>query len=218
MSFNVFLVAISVPGYLQIPDLSDFVVLEGSIHGKGSTAEIVKGTLKYPPKTQVAVKFIDPKETSVDLFRYEVSIMGKLPKSHPNLVQILGFSEEPRRCIVMKFYPYSLRTLLNSVLSERTLGIRYAILSDIASGMHAIHSKHIIHFDLKPGNILIEIQEDGSFTCRICDFGYAKFQLDSGNLQLVAGMKTPKVNGLTIRYAAPEVNQKMLTIPIILNC
>ena len=71
--------------------------------------------------------------------------------------------------------------------------------------MKAIHEKNIIHFDLKPQNVLIDILPDLSFDCVICDFGFANF-LEDGRRQLVAGMKAPTVTGITPRYAAPEVN------------
>jgi hypothetical protein len=38
----------------------------------------------------------------------------------------------------------------------------------------------------------------------ICDFGFADFTADAER-DLVAGMKKPSDNGMTIRYAAPEV-------------
>ena len=42
-----------------------------------------------------------------------------------------------------------------------------------------------------------------SFTCLICDFGFAHFLGDG--LSVVSGLRTPKTTGLTYRYAAPEL-------------
>jgi len=47
----------------------------------------------------------------------------------------------------------------------------YNLAIDIAKGMTALHSASIIHFDLKPANIVIEAQSEGMFKSAITDFG-----------------------------------------------
>ena len=61
------------------------------------------------------------------------------------------------------------------------------------------------HLFLCLGNILTDsnIHSESNFV--ICDFGFADFSDEAGR-QFVAGMKKPSVQGMTIRYAAPEVN------------
>jgi len=58
------------------------------------------------------------------------------------------------------------------------------------SGLHNIHSKGLIHFDIKPDNILLSNREEALLS----DFGLAK--------QMQLGIARP--NGLYIRMAPPE--------------
>ena len=57
--------------------------------------------------------------------------------------------------------------------------------SEIASGMAYIHSNSMIHFDLKPANVLL----DASSKCKICDLGIAKLTGDAamGTIGMTAG-------------------------------
>jgi serine/threonine-protein kinase len=49
------------------------------------------------------------------------------------------------------------------------------IAHDIASGVAAIHSQGLVHGDLKPGNVMVTTNQDGSFgKAMVLDFGFAK--------------------------------------------
>ena len=87
-----------------------------------------------------------------------------------------------------------------------------------------IHIFNIVHFDLKPQNVLLEIKADQTFKCVICDFGFATVigtervqsqgQGQTGMTQhfnrggVVKGLDRPDNAGLTTQYAAPEVSQR----------
>ena len=192
---------------MKISNLEQKIAVEERI-GEGGTANIVKGRFTDPSLIaqsgilHVAVKYVDF-SVSEESFRYEITIMSKLPKNHPNIVMFLGYGDSPRS-MVLKFYQMSLKGLLASPDFERSESTIYDMVFGIANGMKAIHEKNIIHFDLKPQNILIDVMPDLTFNCVICDFGFANF-VNDGKRQLVAGMKAPNAVGLTLRYAAPEV-------------
>ena len=61
-------------------------------------------------------------------------------------------------------------------------------------GVSAIHHRNIIHRDLKCENIFLQKNKNGSYTCKIGDFGLAKVVLD-----------TTKTSCGTIYFMAPEV-------------
>ena len=197
------------PGYLRINNLNQKIIIDEDV-GKGKTARIVKVKLTDPALISiskgfeyVAIKYIEDR-VSRDSFRYEIAIMSMLPVNHPNIVKLIGYSDSPR-CLVLKFYETSLDKLLSQPNFERSQSNISHIVSDIAKGMKAIHEKEVVHFDLKPQNVLVDVQSDSTCNYVICDFGYANFVSD-GKRQRVAGMKEPETMGMTIRYAAPEVS------------
>lgn len=79
--------------------------------------------------------------------------------------------------------------------------------------MSEIHAVGIVHFDLKPANVLMEMSGDGLCRCVICDFGFANFVNDA-KANLVKGLKTPTSLGITARYAAPELFKKISNFEI----
>lgn len=54
---------------------------------------------------------------------------------------------------------------------------------EIAHGLSYMHSKNILHLDLKPQNILLH-STAGSLVCKIVDFGVMLLLLDCGSLSL----------------------------------
>ena len=96
------------------------------------------------------MKVLDSKasQESQASFRFEIAIMASLP-SCPNLVQLLGYIENPI-AYVMKRYNYSLKDLhLNEPLASSIMMV-LKIAKDICNGMRVLHSHGIIHLDLKP--------------------------------------------------------------------
>jgi serine/threonine protein kinase len=92
--------------------------------------------------------------------------------NHPNIVQIYELAvHDGNDYIVMEFVPG--RSLLQ-VLSEKRLGIDEALeyASQIGSALAAAHAAHIVHRDIKPGNIIVS----DSGVVKILDFGLAKLQ------------------------------------------
>jgi serine/threonine protein kinase len=65
------------------------------------------------------------------------------------------------------------------------------IMVDILLGLEYMHQHHIIHRDIKPGNILLY-----NDAAKICDFGFAKPYTHQG-------IQTPGV--ITVCYRAPEI-------------
>ena len=142
---------------------------------------------------EVALKFLQerftPGSQAGKRFRREAEIQGEMV--HPNIVQVLGFIDDPP-CIVMEF--------INGKSLDAVLKLRGPLPIDdfiryfeqITAALSFAHRKGIIHRDIKPANILM--QADG--TVKIMDFGIAKDE--RSNLTL-----TGSVMG-TAAYIAPE--------------
>jgi len=74
---------------------------------------------------------------------------------------------------------------------------RFKIALDICYALCFLHSKHVLHRDLKSKNVLIE---EGSYKAKVCDFGFAR---EYNTLDKNQNMVTFKVG--TDTWMAPEV-------------
>ncbi|KAI9202707.1 kinase-like domain-containing protein [Polychytrium aggregatum] len=84
--------------------------------------------------------------------------------------------------------------------SHRSLNEKLCLMSEAASGMAYLHSKSIIHANLKSSNVLI----GPSFEALICDFGMSRIKEISSS----STSRTPAtpMDG-TLMYKAPEMFQ-----------
>jgi serine/threonine protein kinase len=48
------------------------------------------------------------------------------------------------------------------------------IVSQVANGLAAAHEQKLVHRDIKPGNIMVRLKDDGGITAKIIDLGLAK--------------------------------------------
>lgn len=70
-----------------------------------------------------------------------------------------------------------------------------ALARSLLSGIHALHSREILHLDIKPENILFESMRDDA-TIKITDFGLSKFFADLESSETAI----PTVQELDARY------------------
>ncbi len=143
---------------------------------------------------QVAMKILDDRAAAQDdlrrLFTKEGKALAQL--THPNVVAVYDVGEvDGRPFIVMEHVEgISLKQRI-----ERTGALPLAdvvrIGIQIAQGLEFTHSRGIIHADLKPSNILLDLEDRP----KICDFGIARTpQEDAETPQLFA----------TALYVSPE--------------
>jgi eukaryotic-like serine/threonine-protein kinase len=89
---------------------------------------------------------------------------------HANVVPIHYACEDADHIyLAMPYYP---KGSLNRLLEERFLTVREVIRYGIQflSGLHNIHSKKLIHFDIKPDNIMLSSRNEALLS----DFGLAQ--------------------------------------------
>mmetsp|Transcript_6626 Transcript_6626/g.14731 ORF Transcript_6626/g.14731 Transcript_6626/m.14731 type:complete len:1307 (-) Transcript_6626:5-3925(-) len=120
-------------------------------------------------------------DTSGDILQ-EVRTLRRL--RHPNIIQLYGCSTALstdtggwRFLVVMELAACSLLDLImkspksqNLSFTELDLDRKLFIARQIAAGCAYIHDNSLIHFDIKPENILL----DASGNAKICDLGIAK--------------------------------------------
>lgn len=90
---------------------------------------------------------------------------------HPNVMEIQYASEDEE--FIYFSMPLCKNGSLNSILNRRYLTVKEIIKYSLEflSGLHYIHTKGLIHFDIKPTNILI----DNNNKAVVTDFGLAKY-------------------------------------------
>ena len=88
--------------------------------------------------------------------------------------------------LVFEYFPQSLGQLIRNNYKKRRFEYSeiYCIMKQILMGLSYIHSKNIIHRDIKPDNILIT--EDFPYHVKLCDFGSAKKVCDKNTPYIVS--------------------------------
>ncbi|KAL8044789.1 hypothetical protein ABFX02_08G069000 [Erythranthe guttata] len=172
--------------------------------GQGGFGTVYKG--KLPENGQlVAVKILTKtSDDNTEDFINEVASISRT--SHVNIVNLLGFCYDGKnRALVYEFmHNKSLDKFIHKnglVDPDRSLGWEkmYEIAVGVARGLEYLHrgcNTRIVHFDIKPQNILL----DEEFCPKISDFGLAKlFKKKQSVLESMLGARG------TIGYIAPEV-------------
>jgi serine/threonine protein kinase len=152
---------------------------------------------------RVALKILQPNialsdEHVVELFEREAKLAGRL--SHENIVDVndAGRTDEGIAYIVMEWLDG--RTLDEELLRQGWFGFGRAagIARQIAAALGEAHRKHVIHRDLKPGNIMLIDTPGGRDHVKVLDFGIGKALGET-----MASSMVSTVVG-TPHYASPE--------------
>uniref|UniRef100_A0A0D9UW28 Protein kinase domain-containing protein n=1 Tax=Leersia perrieri TaxID=77586 RepID=A0A0D9UW28_9ORYZ len=165
--------------------------------GQGGYGSVYKGVLLMGI-VQVAVKMLNSTSCNGEEFISEVSTIGKI--HHVNVVRLVGFCyEEMRKALVYEYMP---RGSLDKYIFSSERSFSWDKLNEIALGiarginyLHQGCDMQILHFDIKPHNILL----DDNFVPKVADFGLAK--LYPRNKSFVSDRA---LRG-TIGYIAPEM-------------
>ena len=161
--------------------------------GSGGMADVFRAKC-HRLNRYVAIKILkqDYSEDTkfVTKFRGEAQAIAGI--SHPNIVGIYDVGEENGMYYIVMELVDGI-TLKKYIEEKGKLSVKEAvgIALQIANGLEAAHSNHIIHRDIKPQNILIA--RDG--TAKVTDFGIAK----------AASSNTITANAMgSVHYISPE--------------
>jgi predicted Ser/Thr protein kinase len=162
--------------------------------GEGSYGVVFKGTWQHTEVAIKQLKLAEPSQEATDEFQREVKVMVQL--NHPHIIHLYGVcTDQIPPCMVMEYMPRgSLYHVLGSKLPLDAKQ-RQQIALDIARGLAFLHSKNILHRDLKSLNVLL----DKDFHAKLCDFGLSKIKLESSS----TSSRHQKVG--TTRWMAPEI-------------
>ena len=147
--------------------------------GKGGMGEVF---LAYDRTTQQAVALKIVREEARmpgddEALRLELLLARSV--GDPNVCRVHDLAPSPYGPILVMEY-ISGQTLHTHIRRKKAQGGYTSdefrrIASDVASGVAAIHQQGLVHGDLKPGNVMVTTNTDGSFgKAIVLDFGFAK--------------------------------------------
>lgn len=161
--------------------------------GAGNTGRVYRAIDRKSNRV-VALKFLhsdDPAE--VRRFQREARSQAKI--DHDHVCRIFDVGEVGGRpYIAMRFID---GRPLQDLAADLDLESKVRLMEQVARAAHAAHSIGIIHRDIKPTNVMVEMGENGGYHAYVLDFGIAR-EVD-GPLLSMQGMAVG-----TPAYMAPE--------------
>ncbi|KIM73793.1 hypothetical protein PILCRDRAFT_718339 [Piloderma croceum F 1598] len=164
----------------------------------GGFSEIYRGEWRNPSTgkvVRVAIKLLrgihtDPKSLAHTIKRLNRETRVWHSLEHKNILPFLGLCREigPSPAMISPLYD---NADVHRYIADR-LDDRLAVILGVARGLEYLHSKDVIHGDLKGHNVLMD--DDG--TPLLSDFGRSKFIDHRGFTTAFAG---------SARYMAPEL-------------
>lgn len=172
--------------------------------GEGGFGSVYKGKLRSG--LAVAVKIMGKSNATAQEFMNEVATIGRI--HHVNIVQLIGFCfQGSKRALIYEFMPngslekYIFPENEDEHLVSLSCEKMYEISYKVAKGIDYLHrgcDMQILHFDIKPHNILL----DENFNPTISDFGLAKLYASGDSIVTLTAARG------TMGYMAPELFYK----------
>ncbi|XP_047179748.1 uncharacterized protein LOC124846516 isoform X2 [Vigna umbellata] len=163
-------------------------------HGKWRGSDVA---IKRIKKSCFAGRSSEQERLTIEFWR-EADILSKL--HHPNVVAFYGVVQDGPGATLATVTEYMVDGSLRNVLLRKDRYLdrrkRLIIAMDAAFGMEYLHSKNIVHFDLKCDNLLVNLKDPLRPICKVGDFGLSKIKRNT----LVSG----GVRG-TLPWMAPEL-------------
>ncbi|QCE00228.1 Protein kinase [Vigna unguiculata] len=166
--------------------------------GQGGFGAVYKGKLRSG--LDVAVKMLSKSNDNGQDFINEVATIGTI--HHVNVVRLIGYCVHGKKRALV--YEFMLNGSLDKYIFSKEESTHlsyqkiYEISLGIAHGIAYLHQgcdKQILHFDIKPHNILL----DENFVPKVSDFGLAKLH---ATIDGVVNMTAARG---TLGYMAPEL-------------
>jgi formylglycine-generating enzyme required for sulfatase activity/serine/threonine protein kinase/sugar lactone lactonase YvrE len=186
---------------LPFARLGDYEIVDRIGHGgMGAVYKGHDGALNRPVAIKVLPGRLARNQEFIERFKAEASAAARL--IHPNIIQIHFIGEDQgHHFFVMQYVEgESLADLLKrrgKLSIEETL----AIVEPALGGLAAAHRQHMVHRDVKPGNILLDLRHHQVL---LADFGLAR----SLQTSAAGNTATGAIVG-TAEYVSPEQGRGM---------
>ena len=198
--------------------------------GVGGMASVWSATNIFTER-EFAIKFMLPlvarSPDAARRFLLEAKISARI--NHPNIIEVIdvGQAEDASLFLVMELLTgQSLETAMRRQVPPMPVKDFVRFMVDVARALAAAHKSGVIHRDLKPTNIFLHKDRDGTVVPKILDFGVSKIIEDEANHALtMAGtvlgsplymspeqaMGAPNLDGRTDIFAFGSIMFEALT-------
>jgi formylglycine-generating enzyme required for sulfatase activity len=125
--------------------------------------------------------------------------------THPNIVRVIDCDRDGE-VVFMTMELLSGRSLQDEMQAGKAEGLprefRIRVIESIVNALEFAHSKHIVHGDLKPGNVFIT----NAGEIKVIDFGLARLiARPKAKLAISRSTAGERMRALTPAYASPEM-------------
>ncbi|RDI84830.1 hypothetical protein Vi05172_g5185 [Venturia inaequalis] len=197
--------------YLEADSWDNIKYMKGALIGQGSFGSVylalhaVTGELMAVKQVEMPTDTGTPldskKKNMVEALKHEIGLLREL--KHENIVQYLGSnSDDTHLNIFLEYVPGG--SVASMLINYGPLGesLITNFVRQILTGLAYLHSKDIIHRDIKGANILV----DNKGSVKISDFGISK-RVEASSLLTPAAKKGAQRVSLqgSVFWMAPEV-------------
>lgn len=177
---------------MQLKGFSHFEVI-----AEGGMAVLYRATqtsLDRPVAIKVLKTGLLDTPQARQMFDREAQIVARL--DHPNIIRVIdkGITEDGMPYFVMDYIEGETLSHANK-RSDFTTAQKLRAAIQVAKALAYAHKNNIVHRDIKPGNVLIDREENA----RVVDFGIALITEDTDITRSEAGLTVG-----TLSYMAPE--------------
>lgn len=141
--------------------------------GSGGIGKVLKAVDLLRQETVAIKVLVSPEPELIARFKAEFTLLKKL--HHSNIINVFDFGFDVRQepYFVMEYVE---STKWQEFFQPLNFHKFYSLLLQILSTLDFLHSKEIIHGDIKPSNILVATSPDGELTVKFTDFGFAQHE------------------------------------------
>ena len=221
---------LSIPGFLEVQWGMDFMQGEYVAKGGGGTiytaSALQDGLKKRSGGNALVLKNIAENletlsEKMRNAFLQELSITWRF-RDHPNFIRVYGYSLRPV-CLIMKHYQHGDLSKYIKGGNGGELGKLFpysksnvlSLLRQMSDAFSHMHRAGMVHNDIKPGNILMDVTPENQLMAVVTDFGITRI-VDEKSLKVDAFIVVD-IRGLSAGYAAPEAWDRLRRRTLAVN-